>query len=85
MNPEETNANVAEVFAELHRFEPRRSPQLYEELREKFAEYPGARIIVEGYQNALHVAAAIALVGAAVEVLTVRKVHHPEVPVLEGV
>jgi EmrB/QacA subfamily drug resistance transporter len=39
---------------------------------------------VEGYQNALHVAAAIALVGAAVAVLTVRKVHHPEVPVLEG-
>jgi EmrB/QacA subfamily drug resistance transporter len=39
---------------------------------------------IEGYQNALHVAAAIALVGAAVAVLTVRKVHHPEVPVLEG-
>jgi EmrB/QacA subfamily drug resistance transporter len=39
---------------------------------------------VEGYQNALHVAAAIALVGAVVAVLTVRKVHHPEVPVLEG-
>ena len=39
---------------------------------------------VDGYQNALHVAAAIAIVGAAVAVLTVRKVHHPEVPVLEG-
>ena len=49
--PEETNANVAEVFAELHRFDPRRSPQLYEELRAAFAGYPGARIIVEGYQN----------------------------------
>lgn len=49
--PEETNANVAEVFAELHRFDPRRSPQLYEALRAKFAEYPGARIIIEGYQN----------------------------------
>jgi multidrug efflux pump subunit AcrB len=49
--PEETNANVAEVFAELHRFDPRRSPQLYEELRARFAEYPGARIIVESYQN----------------------------------
>jgi multidrug efflux pump subunit AcrB len=49
--PEETNANVAEVFAELQRFDPRRSPQLYEELRDKFAEYPGARIMVEGYQN----------------------------------
>jgi EmrB/QacA subfamily drug resistance transporter len=39
---------------------------------------------IDGYQNALRVAAAIALVGAAVAVLTVRKVHHPEVPVLEG-
>ena len=49
--PEETNANVAEVFAELHRYDPRRSPQLYEELRTAFSAYPGARIIVESYQN----------------------------------
>jgi multidrug efflux pump subunit AcrB len=49
--PEETNANVAEVFAELHEYDPRRSPRLYEELRAKFAAYPGARIIVESYQN----------------------------------
>jgi len=49
--PEETNANVAEVAAELHRFDPRRTPALYEELRAKLAEYPGARIIVESYQN----------------------------------
>ena len=40
---------------------------------------------IDGYHNALHVAAAIAIVGAAVAVLTVRKVHHPEPqPVLEG-
>ncbi len=49
--PEETNANVAEVFVELHEFDPRRSPGLYEELRGKFADYPGARIIVESYSN----------------------------------
>jgi len=49
--PEETNANIAEVAAELHRFDPRRSPALYEELRAKLSEYPGARIIVESYQN----------------------------------
>jgi multidrug efflux pump subunit AcrB len=49
--PEETNANVAEVFAELHEFDPRRSPGLYEELRGKFADYPGARILVESYSN----------------------------------
>ncbi|MEP6909660.1 MAG: MFS transporter [Actinomycetota bacterium] len=40
---------------------------------------------VQGYQNALHVAAGIAVVGAVVAVLTVRNVRHPEAqPVLEG-
>ena len=40
---------------------------------------------VDGYHNALHVAAAIAIVGAVVAVLTVRKVAHPEPhAVLEG-
>jgi len=33
---------------------------------------------VEGYHNALHVAAAIAIVGAIVAVATVRNVRHPE-------
>jgi MFS family permease len=48
-------------------------------------EYPDQ--FVEGYHNALHVAAAIAIVGAIVAVATVRKVHHPEAeaqPALEG-
>ena len=40
------------------------------------AEYPDQ--FVQGYHNALHVAAAIAILGAAVAVATVRKVHHPE-------
>jgi EmrB/QacA subfamily drug resistance transporter len=40
---------------------------------------------VEGYHNALHVAAGIALVGAVVAVATVRKYRHPEAqPALEG-
>jgi multidrug efflux pump subunit AcrB len=49
--PEETNANIAEVFVELHEFDPRRSPELYEQLRSKFADYAGARILVESYRN----------------------------------
>ena len=49
--PEETNANVAEVFAELKAYEPRRSPALYEQLRKTFAGYAGARILVENFQN----------------------------------
>ena len=45
---------------------------------------------VDGYQNALHVAAGIALLGAVVAVTTVRKYRHPEAardetaPALEG-
>jgi EmrB/QacA subfamily drug resistance transporter len=42
---------------------------------------------VEGYHNALHVAAAIAILGAVVAVATVRKVRHPEAegePAFEG-
>jgi multidrug efflux pump subunit AcrB len=49
--PEETNANVAEVFVELQRYDPKRSPALYEELRAVFAGYPGARILLESFQN----------------------------------
>ncbi len=51
ISPEETNANVAEVFAELHAFDPQESPRLYEELRSTFAAYPGARILLEAFQN----------------------------------
>ena len=42
---------------------------------------------VEGYHNALHVAAVIAILGAVVAVATVRKVAHPDpegAPALEG-
>jgi multidrug efflux pump subunit AcrB len=49
--PEETNASVAEVFVELGEFDARSSPQLYEQMRGVFAQYPGARILLESFQN----------------------------------
>jgi multidrug efflux pump subunit AcrB len=49
--PEETNANIGEVFVELAEFDPRTSPALLAEIRAKFALYPGARILVEQYRN----------------------------------
>ncbi|HET7203004.1 MAG TPA: efflux RND transporter permease subunit [Steroidobacteraceae bacterium] len=49
--PEETKANTGEVFIELERFDPRRTPALLEDLRARFDAYPGARIIVESYRN----------------------------------
>jgi hypothetical protein len=46
-------------------------------------DYPAQ--FVDGYHNALHVAAAIAILGAVVAVATVRKVRHPEAePAFEG-
>jgi len=49
--PEEKAANVAELFVELHRYDPRHTPAMLEDLRQKFADYPAARIIVESYRN----------------------------------
>lgn len=59
--PEQKRANTAEVFAELHRFDSRRSPRLLEELRGRFAQYPGARILVESYKNGPPIGAPIEL------------------------
>ena len=63
--PEETKANTAEIFVELARYEPDRTPALLESLRGKFDAYPGARIIVEAYRNGPPVTAPIeiAIVG----------------------
>ena len=49
--PEETNANVADLFIELDRYDPRGTPRLLESLRAAFADYPGARILVDAYEN----------------------------------
>ena len=49
--PEETNANIGEVFAEFDRYDPRHSPALLAEMRATLAKYPGARILVESYRN----------------------------------
>ncbi len=49
--PEEKKANVGEVFVELQKYDPRSTPALLEDLRRAFADYAGARIIVESYRN----------------------------------
>ncbi len=49
--PNETLANFGELFVELKSFDPRRSPQLLDEMRERFAEYPAAHIRVKQFDN----------------------------------
>jgi len=69
--PEETKANVGEVIAELERYDPERSPELFERLRVAFAGYPGARILLEPYQNGPPINAPIevAIVGPDLDTL----------------
>ena len=59
--PEETNANIGEVFAEFDRYDPRRSPELLAEMRAALSQYPGARIQVESYRNGPPIVAPIEL------------------------
>ncbi|MGI9245288.1 MAG: efflux RND transporter permease subunit [Steroidobacteraceae bacterium] len=49
--PEETKANTGEVFVEIDSFNTRHTPALLEDLRRKFDDYAGARILVESYRN----------------------------------
>ena len=69
--PEETNANVAEVFVELHEYDSDESPRLLDELRARFSAYPAAQIVVESYQNGPPIDAPIAvgISGDDVEIL----------------
>ena len=50
--PRERQANLAEVFASLHAFDPASSPAVLERLRESFAEIPGVHIVVASSRTA---------------------------------
>ncbi|MFO1407578.1 MAG: efflux RND transporter permease subunit [Steroidobacteraceae bacterium] len=71
--PEETSAHVAEVFAELVEFDPRRSPQLLEGMRRTFAGYPGAKILVEQFTNGPPINAPIEISIAGPDLVRLRE------------
>ena len=71
--PDETSASVAEVFAELHQYDPRSSPQLYEQMRRQFAAYPGARILVEPFTNGPPINAPIEISIAGPDLVQLRE------------
>ena len=61
VQPRQFGANVAEVFAEFERFDPKTTPPLIEDLRRRFSAYPGARIVLKTFENGPPIEAPIAI------------------------
>jgi multidrug efflux pump subunit AcrB len=62
-------ANLGEIFVELRRFDPARTPKLFETLRASFNEYAAARISLKQFQQGPPVDAPVAIrvVGPEIE------------------
>lgn len=59
--PAATKANVAEIFAALKTYDPKRSPAVFAALQREVAEIPGARIVVKEFENGPPIEAPIAV------------------------
>lgn len=57
----EINTSFAEAFVELHNYNPRTTPKVYDELRRTFATYPGAEILLLNFVNGPPIQAPIAI------------------------
>ncbi len=57
----EGQANYGEVFVSLHRWEPGKSEALLDDMRARFARYPGAKISVVTFENGPPIEAPIAV------------------------
>ena len=57
----ETQSNFAEVFVQTQHYDPVATPALMDQLREQFAQVPGARIIVKRFENGPPLEAPIAI------------------------
>ncbi len=68
----ETRANMAEVFVQLHKFVPGETAQILDSLRARFAQYPGAQIVLRTFENGPPIEAPIAV-----------RIFGPEIPVLK--
>jgi multidrug efflux pump subunit AcrB len=54
-------SNRAEVFVQLRKYEPRRTPRLLDDLRREFAQYPGAKITVNEFLQGEPLSAPVAV------------------------
>ena len=59
--PQATKANVAEIFAALKDYDPKRSPADFAALRAEVAKIAGARIVVKEFENGPPIEAPIAV------------------------
>lgn len=58
--PNERAANYGEVFVQLYRYQERETQALFERLRKRYADIPGADILVKEFENGPPMAAPIA-------------------------
>jgi multidrug efflux pump subunit AcrB len=59
--PGETRASTGQLFVTLDRWNPRQTPQLLERLRERFASYAEAQIVLRQFENGPPIEAPIAV------------------------
>ncbi len=70
--PEQQSASFAELFCELHAFDPRTSPAVLERLRQQLRNLPGARIVLKEFENGPPIDSPIAVrvIGEDLDLLT---------------
>ncbi len=59
--PHNRKANFVELFCSLERYDPKTSPRILEDLRDRLADVAGARILVKEFENGPPIVAPIAI------------------------
>lgn len=81
----ELAANYAEVFVELERYDERRTTAVYDRLRAKFAQIPGAEIVLKEFENGPPIAAPIAIRIVGPDLDQLRKLASDVEAIINGV
>jgi multidrug efflux pump subunit AcrB len=74
--PRERQANLAEVFASVHVYDPARTPALYARLRAEFAKIPGTQITLREFINGPPIEAPVAVRIIGPELGEVTRLAH---------
>ncbi|MEZ5572103.1 MAG: efflux RND transporter permease subunit [Halioglobus sp.] len=74
VTPRELSSNIADAFVMLKAYEPKRTPQMLDEWRATFDQYPGTKILVKSMENGPPLDAPIAIRVRGPEVEGVRRI-----------